>query len=226
MSEHFDKEGLMDFDSKVVYRGSFSHAFFSNNVIKEEPMFFNCDLSFAWDHGGRITREFLQCLPRDWMEDVVLDSRVHMLMVGWYPCIPGWHHDDVPRSTKTGQPNYLNPEYHSEHLMGMVNADVCPTQFVVDNVKVSEPDIHKTVYRVWDKEIQEMVDKNLISTYSVESGRYIQFDAHAFHRGVPAVKDGWRWFARLSRKTDRTKNVSNELRKQVQVYLEYPTMGW
>jgi hypothetical protein len=217
----------MKFNSTVVVRGSFSHSFFDNHVIKEEPMFFNSGIQFAYDNGGPITREFVACLPHDWQtSDVVLDSRVHMLMRGWYPCIPGWHHDDVPRSTQTGQPNYDCPEYHSEHLVGLVNAEICPTQFMTDEIIVSDPDINKTIYRVWDEEVQGMVDKNLVKIYSAESGKYIQFDANSFHRGVPAVKDGWRWFIRLSRNTHRSKNITNEFRKQVQVYLEYPTMGW
>ena len=62
--------------------------------------------------------------------------------------------------------------------------------------------------------------------YEAESGKYIQFDCNTFHTGVKAVKGGWRWFIRLSRNTDRTKNITNEIRRQVQVYLEEPMAGW
>lgn len=60
-------------------------------------MFYRADMGFAWKHGGPITQDFLGLLPQDWYDSpVTIDSRVHMLMPGWYPCIPGMHHDDIP----------------------------------------------------------------------------------------------------------------------------------
>lgn len=68
-----------------------------SNAIKNEKMFFNSDLVFAYENGGPITKSFIDNLPEEWKTNSVFDSRVHMLMPGWYPAIPGWHHDDVPR---------------------------------------------------------------------------------------------------------------------------------
>lgn len=227
----------MIFNSKVQFRGFFLPKNFqaSQERIKNEPMLFNCDLKSAYELGGPLTRSFIDNLPLDWLEaNPVIDSRVHLLMPGWYPCIPGWHHDDVPRSTSTGQPNYVNPEYESEHICGLVNAEICPTKFLIGDVEVSEPNIHKTVYEEWDREISE----NYVSEgsriprkvnhdiYLAESNRLIQFDNHTFHEGTKAVGNGWRWFIRASRNTDRQKTVTNELRHQTQVYLEYPKAGW
>jgi hypothetical protein len=217
----------MIFQSEMYVRGQFFTGF-PENVVKNEPMFFNCDLEYAYLHGGDITRSYLNDLPSDWKRggDVVLDSRVHMLMKGWYPCIPGWHHDDVPRSTPTGQPNYIDPEYKSEHLMGLVNGKIAPTAFACGAVEVSEPDFNKTIYHVWHHEVQEQVENKKVQQVSARSGEYIQFDNHAFHTGTKTVENGWRWFIRLSRNTNRTKFITNEMRRQVQVYLEDPTQGW
>jgi hypothetical protein len=220
----------MIFNSEMSLRGEFRHDF-PDAIVKNEPMFFNCDLEYAYKNGSDITRTFLDGLPEDWkLDDVVLDSRVHMLMKGWYPCIPGWHHDDVPRSTPTGQPNYTNPEYHAEHLMGLVNAHLAPTEFALGKFIMTEPDIEKTIYKVWHDE----VEAQLASRYSgwthefveAESGKYIQFDCNTFHTGSKAVGIGWRWFVRLSRNTKRTKFITNERRNQVQVYMDDPTQGW
>lgn len=213
----------MIFDSQVKIRGAFNSNH-SQDVVKNEPMFFNCDLSYAWENGGPITKAFIEKLPIDWQEwcDVVFDSRVHMLMPEWYPCIPGWHHDDVPRSTPTGQPNYQNPEYFSDHLCGLVNAEICPTLFALGMIEVSNLDINTTIYETWSKEIAEMT----LPAYEAESGQYIEFDCNTFHTGVKAKAGGWRWFGRLSRFTERTKHITNETRRQVQVYLENPIMGW
>jgi hypothetical protein len=217
----------MIFDSDANIRGQFFTGF-PENVVKNEPMFFNCDLEYAYVHGGDITRAYLDGLPHDWKheDDVVLDSRVHMLMKGWYPCIPGWHHDDVPRSTPTGQPNYIDPEYRSEHLMGLVNGKIAPTAFACGKVEVSEPDFNKTIYHVWHHEVQEQVEQQKVHVVSAHSGEYIQFNDRAFHTGTKAIENGWRWFTRLSRNTNRTKFITNEMRRQVQVYLEDPTQGW
>jgi hypothetical protein len=216
----------MIFNSEMYVRGQFP-CLYPDSVVKNEPMFFNCDLEYAYKHGHDITRQFLDGLPEDWkLDDVVLDSRVHMLMPGWYPCIPGWHHDDVPRSTPTKQPNYADPEYRAEHLMGLVNAQLAPTKFACGRAEVSEPDINTTIYKKWNDEIEEQVKSFWLSQVSARSGEYIQFDCDSFHTGTKAVGNGWRWFTRLSRNTNRVKFITNEVRHQVQVYMEDPTQGW
>jgi len=214
----------MKFNSQIQNRGSFK-ADWNIEDIKNEPMFFNCNLDYAYQHGGPITKEFILKLPHDWWtsSNLVLDSRVHMLMKNWYPCIPGWHHDDIPRSTSTGQPNYLTPEYRAEHLSGLVNAEICPTTFIIGPVEVSEPDINTRIYNRWHDEIETM---SHLEKYQVKSGEYIQFNGESFHSGVKAIDNGWRWFIRLSRNTGRQNKITNEIRRQVQVYLEHPTEGW
>lgn len=225
----------MTFDSQMTYRGRFTSLMgqdFTQDVIKNEPMFFNADIDFAYEHGGPITRAFLTALPQDWVDcNPVIDSRVHMLMKGWFPCIPGWHHDDIPRSTKTGQPNYLTPEYKSEHLMGLVNGDICPTRFLLGKIAVPVPDENGLIYKNWSEHIEQAVAypdqaEFKFNLVNAPSNRLIEFNHDTFHTGVRAVADGWRWFIRLSRNTDRQTRITNEIRRQVQVYLEFPTEGW
>lgn len=217
----------MLFKSKIDIRGDFRKEW-PEETVKNEPMFFNSTLEFAYRNGGEITKEFIDNLPFDWRYcNAVLDSRVHMLMKNWYPCIPGWHHDDVPRTTFTGQPNYENPEYHSEHLCGLVNGDICPTKYLLGDIELSEPNIETLQYNVWHNELEsKMKIDDTILRYSAESGKYIQFDCDTFHSGDKAVGNGWRWFIRLSRQTDRQQRVTNEIRRQVQTYLEFPMEGW
>lgn len=107
------------FDSRIA-RGPFLPDF-AQEQVKNEPMLFSCDWRVAQDLGGPLTQAFLARLGESWEnEGVIIDSRVHMLMPGWFPCIPGWHHDDVPRERSDGQPNYHNPSYRSEHVMALV----------------------------------------------------------------------------------------------------------
>jgi len=204
-------------------------------AIKNEPMFFNCDLDYCWKHGGPITKAFLVELPFEWKNsDIVIDTRTHMLMPGWFPAIPGWHHDDVPRPIvgpgqhfiTAGQPDYDNPRYHAEHIMGLVNGDVCPTKFIAGSCPMPAIPEGELIYRRWHQEIEDLIYKDAVEVIEAPSGKLLYFDWQTFHTGQKAVKSGWRWFARVSRNTDRTKQITNEIRKQVQVYMEFPMEGW
>lgn len=206
-----------------------------NDEIKEEPMFFNCDIDFAYKHGGPITKSFIDSLPYIWKEmPIVFDSRVHMLMPGWFPSIPGWHHDDVPRPTiptgkhfiTAGQPDYDNPSYHSEHILGLVNATICPTQFIVGKCEMPAIQDGDLIYRTWHNEIESLVSKKKVEVVEAKDRTLYYFDCDTFHTGIQAIGNGWRWFGRVSASTDRTKKITNEIRRQAQVYLEFPMQGW
>jgi len=194
---------------------------YSNLDIEQEPMFFSCDVDYAFKNGGPITKEFLQLTN----QDGIFDSRSHMLMKGWYPCIPGWHHDDVPRNTSSGQPNYFDPEYKADHCLALINGDICPTNFAIGDEIFVIPDIEKTVvYEEWDKKVNELIASGKLKLEKVPSNKLVYFNWMTFHEGTQAVKDGWRWFGRLSWNTHR--KIENKIRKQVQVYLEFPKKGW
>jgi len=222
------------FNSKVKYLGKFAESI-PDSEIKNEPMFFNSDYDFAFENGGEITKSFLLSLPHEWRtQPLVFDSRVHMLMPGWYPAIPGWHHDDVPRQKiptgqhfiTAGQPDYDNPRYQSDHIMGLVNASICPTEFAIGECGMNSVNEGDLVYRQWDSEIRNLLQRGEI--YKVESPdrTLLNFNCNTFHTGQKAVGNGWRWFGRVSRNTDRVNEVTNEIRAQVQVYLEFPMEGW
>ncbi|WPK28783.1 hypothetical protein [Escherichia phage vB_EcoM_EP32a] len=165
---------------------------------------------------------------------VVFDSRVHMLMPGWYPAIPGYHHDDVPRPDipvgqhfiTAGQPDYDNPRYLSEHILGLVNADVCPTHFATGTAEFSQIPDGELIYRQWHKEVLEKIEKGELEKWEAPDRTLLQFDWQTWHTGSRAISNGWRWFGRVSRNTDRVKKITNEIRVNAQVYLEFPMEGW
>lgn len=224
--------GAKHFRSRVEVVGDLG-VFVDPAAIKNEPMFFNSSVQFARKHGGLITEAFLSALPAGW-ENGVFDSRVHMLMPGWYPAIPGWHHDDVPRAPippgqhflTAGQPDYDNPRYHAEHILGLVNGDVCPTAFAIGDCEMPEVPEGDLIYRRWNDEVNRLIDEGKLTKYIAPSGCLIAFDWQTFHTGQKAERSGWRWFGRISRNTDRCQQITNEIRQQVQVYLEFPMEGW
>lgn len=222
------------FQSKIEKLNHFALEI-TNEKIKKEPMFFNCDFQYAYENGGEITKSFLDSLPEDWKKQpLVFDSRVHMLMPGWFPAIPGWHHDDVPRAEiptgqhfiTGGQPDYDNPKYKSEHILGLVNSEVCPTEFALGNCLMPAIKDGELIYRQWHKEVEELIEDNILEKVQCEDRRLYYFDWQTFHSGTKAVSNGWRWFGRVSRNTDRVDKITNEIRVNCQVYLEFPMEGW
>lgn len=227
-------KGCKHFCSDMDLGNKFAQFVF-NEQIKDEPMFFNSDLLFAYNRGGPITRSFIDALP-NWVQkkEVVFDSRVHMLMPGWYPAIPGYHHDDVPRPDipvgqhfiTAGQPDYDNPKYYSQHLMGLVNAQVCPTHFALGDCVMPEVPDGELIYRRWHKEVEQLIEEGTLKKVEAPDRQIVFFDWQTFHTGSKAVSNGWRWFGRVSWDTDRVKKVTNEIRRNAQVYLEFPMEGW
>lgn len=222
------------FESKIEKLNNFAETI-PNDKIKKEPMFFNCDFQYAYENGGEITKSFLDSLPEDWKnQPLVFDSRVHMLMPGWFPAIPGWHHDDVPRAEiptgqhfiTGGQPDYDNPKYKSEHILGLVNSEVCPTEFALGNCLMPAIADGELIYRQWHKEVEELIEDNILEKHQCDDRTLYYFDWQTFHTGTKAISNGWRWFGRVSRNTDRINKVTNEIRVNCQVYLEFPMEGW
>ncbi len=206
---------------------------FTQDEIKNEPMLFSAGWAFASEYGGPITREFLAMLMEDdvWytkripFDSIVIDSRVHMLMPGWYPCIPGWHHDDVARTRKDGQPNYKDMPYKSEHASAIIG-DVSVTEFLFGKFNLTIPKLGATIYKDWNDTINKKLKRGIdhISRVPIETNKIIYFDWATFHRGMPATHSGWRMFIRASWNTKRP--ILNEIRKQSQVYMSALEAGW
>lgn len=220
------------FNSQIKTVGEFNCQWDSNE-IKNEPMFYKSHISFVREHCGPITESFLDAIPYGW-ENSIIDSRVHMLMNGWYPAIPGYHHDDVPRPPipdghhflTAPQPDYDTTSYHSEHLLGLVNAHICPTEFAIGECTMPAIPDGELIYRKWHEEVLKLLESGEMQRVHAESGKVIYFDWQTFHQGTKAVGSGWRWFIRLTRNSDTVRRPKNEIRQQVQVYLEFPMEGW
>lgn len=198
---------------------------FSQDDIRHEPLFFGANLDFAYRRGGPITESFIEALPEGWTgPDVILDTRAHMLQPGWWPCIPGWHHDDVPRGAD-GQPNYDTPEYRAQHVMGLVNGDLCPTIYLKPgHVTVPVPPKGAVTYGFWHPMISELAHARGIM--EAPDCTLLFFDTHTWHTGQASKGQGWRWFARATKNT--TRPFHNDVRTQVNVYVPVDQLhaGW
>lgn len=219
-------DGLInDSRSKIVGMLQRAH---STEEIRHEPMFFGATIEYAFEHGGPIVRDFITSLlavaPE--FKDGIIDSRSHMLMPGWFPCIPGWHHDDVPRPAddSSGQPDYINPRYRSQHILCLVGAKHAPTQFAHGRIHLPHVPDDQVIYGNWHHVVEDAVKQGRLDVVEAQEGALHYFDDRTLHQGVPAVTSGWRHFIRISIGGDR--RPANEIRAQVQVYLPAPMAGW
>lgn len=83
----------------------------SQELIKNTPSLWQADLDTAIRYGGELTRAALGAM--DFIDDkkyIVVDTKVHMLMPGQCPAIPGWHTDGAPRRMPaTSGAGYFTP---------------------------------------------------------------------------------------------------------------------
>lgn len=204
-------------------------------------MFYNSDIvhqpSTAAGHPAPIVDMFLDALELGLMGPVLggphvdwsLDTRSHMLMRGWYPAIPGWHHDDVDRGP-TGQPDYDAPLAEGRRMfVCVIDASDRPTgsltEFFQPGQTVSVPwpvPTDQPVYRYWDAHIERESDAE---RFELISGAVYEFGPGDFHRALPARSDGWRWFARLTINPG-PRPAEPKIRRQAQVYLPVTNLGW
>ena len=251
---------MMKINSEISLGGMLDH--FTTDEVKAEPMMFNCRGDWAYENGGPITKQFLDRLLLDantWgregglieLDDIVFDSRVHMLKIGWFPCIPGFHHDDVPRYRQDGQPWYAENEaelveqelaehgehlngriinlkevYRSKHALALIGDDICRTEFALGEAEFNPVERGEILYKLWHPEVVKHILRGNLDSFNAPMHQVVFFDDRSWHQGTPAKGSGWRWFGRASWDTDRIERCTNEIRTQVQVYLENPMEGW
>lgn len=197
----------------------------SQDEIKRQPMLHRADFNFALVNGGHLANEFLGELERiGWCKDrLLIDSRVHMLMPGMFPCIPGWHHDDVPRQRIDGQPNYVNPSYNAEHCMALWG-DCSLTEFATGSAEFEIPALGQKIYKVWNPLVENFCAGGVLDKTVAPERRMILFNSNTWHRGAETTKMGFRYFIRATRKSDLP--ARNEIRYNANVYMPVLDEGW
>lgn len=193
-------------------------------------------LDDAMRYGGPITRDAISAMVfvGD-RKNIVVDTKVHFLMKGFMPAIPGWHTDGVPRGTEllpaaNGMPHMHAQDQHQElgisipryHLL--VSGTHCPTRFVRDPL-VIEPVDGTDLYRYMSLDVEKVSDT--IAFEDTSPGEVITWDWWNIHTAQVATSRGWRYLIRVT-ETDyispRT-NPADFIRTQNQVYV--PTeFGW
>lgn len=187
--------------------------------------------------GGEAIRELLVAAPIEQSRPhIFVDTRVSYLMKGWYPSIPGWHTDGVPRG-ETGNPlSKGNPNLELQVFHSLDSFDETPIYHSI-TVGLDSPveflqnperiflDNHDndSLYEELSKKIEYAREQFDIPTITPH-GAWTTWDWWNIHRAQPAKSSGWRLLIRVteSRYPPRTKDF---IRSQNQVYVP-ETFGW
>jgi len=166
-------------------------------------------------------RDLVDSAPIDNPEDYELDIKVHMLMVGQFPCIPNWHCDNVPRDESGLRFDLIRDDVPP---MLLWISDGPETEFLSEPEEaVAVPSSHQETGR-W---INQAIDQGEIDTQFIEPNAWYSMDQRTPHRGNRATKAGWRVFARATHKSIApARPVNSVIRRHAQVYLDAATFGW
>lgn len=198
-------------------------------------------LEDAARYGGRITREALGAMNfHGDRKYIVVDTKVHFLLPGMYPSIPGWHTDGVPRGESLrpdgkGAPqvwamertDISQPRYH---LLVTGASNNCQTVFLDGPIELNTVDLVRggtqDLYANMTRMVNEAV-KNGQGTFSPDEGVVVEWDWWTVHTAQKAGTSGWRYLIRVT-ETDYIKprtSPSDFIRTQNNVYspIEY---GW
>lgn len=209
----------------------------SQELIETSLNLRQVSLEDAARYGGPITKQALGAMNlRGDRKYVVVDTKVHLLMPGWIPAIPGWHTDGVPRGEEMnpagkGDPNLraqidgsvTAPRYHI-----LVTGEHCPTRFAKGPIDLDfDENIGKDLYKEMTKQIRGRVQNGEIETMVTPPSTVVEWDWWNVHTAQQSEGRGWRYLIRVT-ETDhiRPRTDPNDfIRTQNQVYAPME-FGW
>lgn len=200
-------------------------------MVEATPNLRQASLSNAVLFGGPLVRDLLEQVPLGGKHsEVFVDTKVSMLMSGWYPAIPGWHTDGVPRPN--GRPSLASQigfsgggvrnVYHS-----IIVGNPCLTEFQ------NTPDLTLDLTHGEDEGLYSEMDQylsrddNTLDTVTLSPlpGYWVTWDWWQIHRAVAATQRGWRLLIRVTESDLQGPRHTDFIRTQNQVYV--PThFGW
>jgi hypothetical protein len=205
----------------------------STELIKNTPQLWNASLEDALKYGGELTKSAIGAMDLKFdRKYIVVDTKIHMLMPNFFPAIPSWHTDGVPRGNELkpdskGVPNiYAQEEMSPSRFHLLVTGNGCLTEFVSQPVILDVPDEPTAeLYKIINKKIEEQKDDlNIVTTPSCT---VVEWDWWNIHRGIKATKHEWRYLIRVT-ETDHMLaqiDLRQILRTQIQVYVP-ENFGW
>jgi len=207
----------------------------SQELIETSMNLRQVSLEDAARYGGPITRSALGAMEfKGDRKHIIVDTKVHLLMKGWVPAIPGWHTDGVPRGVEmnpagSGAPNFraqveekvTAPRYHL-----LVTGTHCPTRFMAEPYSF-DLDIEggRDLYKEMSKQANEAA--GTYPVFDTPASTVVEWDWWNVHTAQVSSGRGWRYLIRVT-ETDYIeprKDPQDFIRTQNQVYVPLE-FGW
>lgn len=201
--------------------------------IEATPNLRRASLSNAVLFGGPLLRKLLESAPITGShKNIFVDTKVSMLMPGWWPAIPGWHTDGVPRGVEgnplgSGNPSLpaqaerhldgYRPRYHTLHV-----GNDCATEFIDDVLRLQI--VHDTDPEMYAEMTRLVNELESVCTIRAEQGQWMSWDWWNIHQATQATSRGWRLLVRVTESDDPPAD-SDFIRPQNQVYVPQE-FGW
>lgn len=217
----------------------------SFDEIRTTPQLWNASIDDALMYGGDLTRSALSQMDiRGDHKHIVVDTKVHMLMAGMFPAIPGWHTDGVPRGNSgdpqaKDKPNiWLQEKGRSPKFHLLVTGEGALTDFcVIPNLEINVPDYPTSdLYKIISDEVT-CVEEEWMPEFNggLESPvltaptcQVVEWDWWTLHTARASKKFEWRFLIRVT-ETDYQvpeSDLRKVLRTQSQVYVPTDKFGW
>lgn len=209
----------------------------SQDAIENSLNLRQVSLEDAVRYGGSITRAALGAMNfRGDRKNIIVDTKVHFLMPGMAPSIPGWHTDGVPRGESldpagSGEPvvsamesgEVTEPIYHL-----LVTGSHAPTAFADRPFYFDVDDLSgRDLYKGMTEHVDSMLEAGDMGLFYSHPSRVLTWDWWTVHSATMATGRGWRYLIRVTETdhiTPRT-NPADFIRTQNNVYV--PTAyGW
>lgn len=207
----------------------------STDTLKNTPQLWNASLDDALRYGGDLTKAAIGSMNLKFdRKYIVVDTKIHMLMPKFYPAIPNWHTDGVPRGKELkpevkDYPNILEQQNMTTsryHLL--VTGEGCLTQFINKPLMLDcyEGSENYNLYEDIGSQLKKY-NKEDLDIVTVPACTSVEWDWWNIHRGVQATKHEWRYLIRVT-ETDHLQpqtDLRQILRTQIQVYVP-ESFGW
>lgn len=208
----------------------------SQELVKNTLGLHNASLDDALKYGGELTRAAIAAMDLQMTKKhIIVDTKVHMLLPGMCPAIPGWHTDGVPRGNSLDPTAKQAPNINSQEELDspifhlLVTGESCLTQFIKErsfdlNVP-KKPD--SSLYKMVTEQVSQKVENGELTAYEVPSCTAVMWDWWEIHTGIPAKSHEWRFLIRVTEsdiqepKTD----IREVIRTQQQGYMPM-NFGW
>lgn len=179
----------------------------SQELIKNTLGLHNASLEDALKYGGDLTRAAIGAMNLTMSKKyIVVDTKIHMLIPGMCPAIPGWHTDGVPRGVNLDPTAKQPPNIQAQEEMDspifhlLVTGESCLTQFIKErNIELEVPETPDTkLYKMISRQVNEKVNNGELSTIEVPSCTPVMWDWWDIHSGTSAKAHEWRFLIRVT----------------------------